>query len=178
MPFQKLICLVRNLICIFGLISVKISREASKAFPPPNSSRADNVVDGKKEFVRRFCPDACQSPPFPPPFILLSNTHHCTDDEHHVDPQDRQWWKINISAMAKFFLLLVFPELVFSPVFSRPFFKWFLLGYWEGIKSTKFETFPLGGGGGSRQPLSFFFQILFSCPGQLNKWHCRSVWAN
>ena len=39
-----------------------------------------------------------------------------------VDPQDRQWWKINISAMAKFFLLLLFPELVFSPVFSRPFF--------------------------------------------------------
>ena len=70
---------------------MKISGEASKAFPPPNSSRADNVVDGKKEFGKRFCPDACQSPPFPPPFILLSNTHHCTDDEHHVDPQDRQW---------------------------------------------------------------------------------------
>ena len=29
------------------------------------------VKDGKKEFVKRFCPAGCHSPP--PPFILLSN---------------------------------------------------------------------------------------------------------
>ena len=78
-----------------------------------------------------------------------------------VDPQDRQWWKINISAMAKFFLLLVFPELVFSPVFSRPFFKWFFTGLLGGHEKHKIWDFSIRWWWGVSPAIKFFFNYCF-----------------
>ena len=78
-----------------------------------------------------------------------------------VDPQDRQWWKINISAMAKFFLLLVFPELVFSPVFSRPFFKWFFTGLLGRHEKHKIWDFSIRWWWGVSPAIKFFFNYCF-----------------